>query len=265
MGTVFLSAPPVSANEKIILRIEETFYSLAQGPVGIPRQIVISRFITSMGNSGSAPRIFSNQTLPAGAATPIVGGRLVVQQASGAAALSRYGNAVDDIAVPVEQLFNDPALPSINRTLRSYTLFVPVRVTVVGTAVHNIGLAMNANGLTGGATQPAALWSSDPAVNAGRWLARYRQVNAGAITDGADSGVTTAGWHVLGIRYVEGLTPRIEWLLDGVVQRTVSGDGNMPTFPGGINYPGMCPQIGLSTPAGTTVQWGAASFEVREL
>jgi len=255
------------ASESLVLRIEETFYSLIQqsGVNVPPRQIATGKWANLQG-FGNPPTFLGNQTVPAGTTTPVVAGRLVVQFVSGAAALVRQENTTNGISFPLEQLFTSAIAPPLNRLTRTYTFLVPVRITVAGTARVQVGLGGGTQMLDFIGTPPAAMWVSDPAVNAGRWLPRYRQTAAGAIVNGADSGIVASAWHLLGIRYVENATPRIEFSLDSLVRHTVSGDANMPpTFPAGTFYPGFVPSYGVFTPAGTTVQFGAASLEVRDV
>lgn len=142
---------------------------------------------------------------------------------------------------------------------------IPCRRTVVGTAPFGVGWpAASITSMGLGGTAAGAWWQSDPAVNAGRWFPRLRLVNAGAITDGPDSGVSPADWHALGMRMVEGATPRIEWLLDGVPRFSVAGDANLPeliaALPGGY----IC-AIGVGAPAGSTWQALGARWKVGEV
>lgn len=149
--------------------------------------------------------------------------------------------------------------------LKRYTILTPVRCAVAGTAVVEIGIATSNGGLTMlGATQ-AFVWSSDPAVNAGAWLPRYRRINAGPIVNGTNSGVipTALGWNLLGIRYTEGPVPTIEWLLNGVPRYVISGDANMPVM-SAIGSP-LLPFNGINTPAGRTLQQAASRFIVEEI
>lgn len=194
-------------------------------------------------------------------------GNILVQYVSAAGSRQiRYGNQASGVKVPATVKFSDPAsipIPLI-RPLRRYTLLVPVRKTVVGTAVVEVGLSSTNQGLQAGA-EVAYAWSSDPAVNGGAWLPRFRQVAVGGITNGPSSGVVQgAAWHQLGMRYTEGAVPKIEWLLDGVPRHFVEGDANMPTILG-TTQP-FAPFVGVATlVAGTTLQQAAARFIVEEM
>jgi len=260
------SRPVVNPDVGLILRIEETLYNMVQqGGVNTPPRQLAHQFPLSAVNVG-APSMLGNQTVPGGTTTPLAGGRLVIQIPSGAAALVRQDNTLNGISVPLTQQFQDVNAPPLNRAPRSYTFLVPVRITVAGTARVQIGLSNGPGMLDFVGTPPAAVWSSDPAVNAGRWLPRFRRLNAGAIVNGPDSGITATAWHLLGLRYSERTTPSIEWLLDSVPRHLVAGDADMPPLQGpGIFYPGFVPSYGVFTPAGTTVQFGAALFELRNL
>lgn len=256
-------------NANRVVVIEEMFSSFQQytGANSPAAQIVLGQFLKA---SGSPPSIFGNQTVPAGATFPLVAGRGVMQLVSGAANLTRVDNVGDRASIPIEQLFSGvDALSTVilqNRPFRRYTLTMPARRTVgPGTARVEFGIVTSANLLTFGGTPPGMAWSSDPAVNAGRWLPRYRQVNAGGLTDGADSAVVPTEWHTLGVRYTEGPSPTLEWLIDQAIYRTLSGDANMPTFPGGVNPPGFVPGMGLTSPAGATWQFGPGRLKIEDV
>jgi hypothetical protein len=257
-------------NAKRVIEIEEQFYGFKQmAGVSTPgAQMVLGQVGTSAGST--LPSIFGNNVTPAGATFVSVAGRPILQIASGAAILSRVDATGDRAAVPISQQFNGvDALGTqilMNRPFRRYTLSVPVRRTVgPGTTRLEFGLVTSTNMLTFAGTPPGLAWSSDPAVNAGRWLPRLRIVNAGAITDGNDSAVVVTAWHTLEVRYTEGPAATLEWIIDDSILRTVSGDANMPVFPGGVNHPGFVPGYGLSTPAGATWQFGAGRLRIEDV
>jgi len=193
-------------------------------------------------------------------------GRWLLDYVSAAARVTRFG-ASTGYVVPFGTRYSDAqSLPiPFMRPLRQYTLSVPVRSAVAGTSAIEIGFATTNGGLTFLGLTQAVVWSSDPAVNAGAWLPRIRQVNAGAITNGTDSGIipTALGWNLVGLRYTEGPVPTIEWLLNGVPRFTLSGDANMPVL-SAIGSP-LAPFIGINSPIGRTLSQGPARFTVAEL
>lgn len=253
-------------NATRVLTIQEEFYGLRQwtGAGSPPNQVIYGGAHPVAGSL----TIFGNLTVT-GFTAPNTAGRQILQGASGAAVITRVNSAGDAAAVPITQLFNTAdSLSSrilMNRRFRRYTLTVPVRRTVAGTARLEFGLVTSANMVTFAGTPPGVIWSSDPAVNGGRFLPRYRQVGGAGVSDGNDSGFTPDAWHTLGIRYTEGAAPTLEWMIDENILRTVSGDANMPTFPGGINWPGFVPGYGISTPAGSTWQFAGGRFHVEEV
>lgn len=259
-----------NADLNLVLRIEEVFYGFKQfsGANTQPRQYVRA---PARETAGIVATLLQDNVNPAGSTFVEVAGRHVLNIPSAAAVSTRVGNAADNVAMPINQEFNGAGSMGtallLNRPLRQYIFKVPVRRTVAGTARLELGIVTSSNMLTFVGTPPGCIWSSDPAVNAGNFLPRSRQVTAGAITNGPDSGVAPGptDWHVLGFRYTEGTTPLIEWLLDDVARHLISGDAAMPDFPGGVNPPGFVPGYGISTPAGSTWQFGAASYEVRNI
>jgi len=216
------------SDDGLLLRIEEQFYgpgqfiSATQGG----RQLVSGGLVVGVSAANVLAVVFGDAAFSSFAS---VAGRWVGQLVSAAARVTRQSG---QLRVPISQQFSAApnAIPAAlyGRPLRSYTLRVPVRVLVVGTAFHEIGLVTSNGMLTMLGTDPGAVWSSDPAVNAGRWLPRSRQVVAGAITNGPDSGLTATAWRQLGVRYTEGVPPRIEWLIDDVPLHVLSGDAAMP-------------------------------------
>jgi len=259
----------VNADANVVVRVEEYFYSFKQASAANTQASQTTRGgIVNIG--GALPSIFGNNTNPAGSTLVEVAGRHVLNIPSAAAVSARFNNVGDVATIPIAQEFGTAGaiFPSIyGRPLRQYTVTVPCRRTVAGTAVLEFGIGVATGMITlGGSVQPGVVWSSDPAVNAGRWLPRTRRVNAGAIVNGPDSQVDPTNlWVLLGMRYTEGVTPLIEWLLNGVPMHTISGDAAMPDFPGGINSPGFCPGYSLGTPAGSTWQFGGGVFEVKNI
>jgi hypothetical protein len=260
----------VNADANLVVRVEEFFYSYKQASAANTQASELVRGgITNIG--GALPAIFGNNVNPAGATLVEVAGRHILNIATGAAVLTRGTNVGDVCAIPIGQEFQTAgAIPiaALGRPLRQYTLTVPVRRTVAGTAVMEFGIGTNVTNILTlqGLTPPAVVWSSNPAVNAGRFLPRSRRVNAGAITDGPDSQIAPdTNWHLLGFRYTEGLVPVVEWLIDGLAMHLISGDAAMLDFPGGVNAPGFVPAYGVGTPAGSTWQFGAGAFEVRNI
>lgn len=258
----------VNPDVNLVIRVEEFFYSFKQASAANTQASQLARLQANIG--GALPSIFGNNVNPAGSTLVEVAGRHVLQIPSAAAISPRLSNVGDVAAIPINQEFGTagaifPAL--LGRPLRQYTLTVPCRRTVVGTAVLEFGIGV-ANGMIslGGSVQPGVVWSSDPAVNAGRLLPRTRRVNAGAIVNGPDSQVDpTNTWVLLGMRYTEGVTPLVEWLLNGTPMHSISGDAAMCDFPGGINPPGFVPGYCVGTPAGTTWQFGTGVLEVRNI
>jgi hypothetical protein len=189
-------------------------------------------------------------------------GRVLLEFPSAAARVTRVGGATS-FSMPAAQRFQDAvSIPeAMLRPFRRYTFTVPVRVTVDGAAAVEIGLASSNGGLTFLGLDPAFVWSATGAGSA--WLPRSRRVTGGGITDGPSSGVLRTGWHLLGIRYTEGLTPRIEFLLDGATRHTISGDANMPVYASTTVF--LYPFIGVNAPAGTTLQQSMARFTVEEV
>jgi hypothetical protein len=137
------------------------------------------------------------------------------------------------------------------------------RVTVVGTADVMLGVGIDGPTLIAG-NNGCVVWHSRPAVNAGRWMPRHRDVTAGAFVDGPDSGVTTAGFHRFSFIYEEGIRPIVRWLLDDAERLQIAGDAAMPQPPAGQFGPFLLGK-GLTAPVGTTVQYLATHFSVEEI
>lgn len=196
-------------------------------------------------------------------------GNILVQYVSAAGSRQfRFGaQAGNAVKIPATQLFSQPTSVPIAflRPLRRYTFLVPVRKAVVGTAVVEVGITSTNQGVGAPSAEVGYVWSSDPAVNGGAWLPRFRRVAVGAITNGPSSGIVQgAAWHQMGMRYTEGPVPKIEWLLDGVPLHEVSGDANMPAILG-LTQP-LAPLCGILTlVAGTTLEQAPARFIVEEL
>jgi hypothetical protein len=155
-----------------------------------------------------------------------------------------------------------PSLASL-RPLRRYTWRVSVRATTRGTAVFECG-AVQSNGLlTFLGTDSGAVWSSDPATNGGRFTPRYRLAAAGAVSDGTDSGIDfDSTFRELAIRFTEGATPLLEWLIDDEPLFSLSGLANMPAS-SASNQHGLA--YGWNTPVGSVSESGAARFTVEDI
>lgn len=200
-----------------------------------------------------------------------VAGRRILQGSSAAGVVFRRGSTAAAFAFPLSQDFSPPngyAGLALGRRFRSYLYQVACRLTAqaVG-SVWEVSLAESDSGIDIGATRPGPAWVCRQASNGGRWIVRYRPVNGGAITTLADSGISPLNsWNVPGIRYVEGLTPRIEWLMNGVIVHAVAGFANMPTYPGGgLTEPGWTAMYGWAAGVGSIAQMGPALCESRFL
>lgn len=268
MGVVISGgAPSGDPNAGRILLLEEQFYSLQffGGAATPPRNLLLGAQCAG----GPLAHIFGNNAVPGGSSFSMIAGRTILQIVSGGVIAARIGNGGENACAPLSQQFNGanalgtPIL--LNRPFRQYKITLPLRNTVAGTAVLEFGFVTGSGMITLSGTPPGAVWSSNPAVSGGQWLPRYRQVAGGVITDGAGTGVSPTAWHTLGLRYTEGAVPAIDWLLDDVLLRTVSGDAAMPTFPGGVLFPGWAPAYAIGLPAGSTWQFGAGRYEVREI
>ena len=154
-----------------------------------------------------------------------------------------------------------PKAADIRPFLR-YTLSTPIRVPVPGTAIVEFGQS-NAGLTAGGTTAPGCAWVSNPAVAGGALSAQYRLVNAGAVTVAFQSAIVppTADWVKLGLRYTEGPTPTIEWLIDDAPVAVLSGQANMPRIVA------LSSQIFILTgaPAGTTLERYASNYKVERI
>lgn len=250
------------SRDNLVVRIEDGVGSglLPWGAANLsPRQLVT--FGNKSTGGDSFPSILGDTGVGGGTAAA-VGGRWVLSIPSAAAIRSRHSNLA---IVPLAQQFSgvDALVGALaNRAPRQYTFEVPVRVTVAGVANVQVGLTIS-NGLLFGITQ-GVVWDSDAAVNGGRWLPRSRQTAGGAVTNGPDSGVASSAWHLVGFRYTERVNPLIEWLMDGVPLHTLTGDANMPALSAAAAE-NFNPAYGVNLPAGTTVQFGQAVYEVIEL
>jgi hypothetical protein len=190
-------------------------------------------------------------------------GRSVQTWASGAAATGQGSSW--PFGMPIRTRFALPGSPPIGwvpKPRRFRADFV-ARITVVGTADVTLGVGID-GATIGSGNNGCVVWQSRPAVNAGRWMPRHRDVTAGAFVDGPDSGVTAAAFHRFSFIYEEGLTPVIRWLLDDVERFQLAGDAAMPQPPAGQFGPFLLGK-GVSAPAGTTVQYLATHFLVEEL
>lgn len=191
-------------------------------------------------------------------------GRVIHQWASGAAAVHQSTQAGATFGFPFAKRFSLPDSPPVEflPPLRRFRVDFLPRITVVGTAEVLCGAGYDPL-LALGANNPFIAWSSRPAVNAGRWMPRYRLVAAGPIIDGPDSGLSAAAFRQLSIVYEEGAVPRIEWRANGQSVFALAGDANMPTAIGGAFALPMAKVVGL--PAGTTTQWCESRFRVEEM
>lgn len=150
------------------------------------------------------------------------------------------------------------------RPPRRFTWAIPVQATVRGAApTVDCGLCPSNGLLTTLGTDPGAFWASDPAINGGRWTARYRLTGGGGIATAVDSGVQLdATFHVLGFRYTEGALPKLEWLLDGVTLFTLSGQAALPVAQLTNAYR---LGLGVAIGAGSTIRADDAVFRVETL
>ena len=191
-------------------------------------------------------------------------GLWLLDYVSAAARVVRHGT---NIQMPMGTRFSDAeSLPiAYMRPLRRYTLSIPVRSAVAGTAAIEVGMATTNGGLTFLGTTQAFVWSSDPARSAGAWEPRYRRTNAGAIVNGTVSPIipTATRWDLLGLRYTEGATPKIEWLINNVPRYEISGDALMPVLSSIVSPLG--PFCGINSPAGRTLSCAPARFTVEEV
>lgn len=256
-----------SSNAGTLLDITESWQGYGDGVSTLPgmdSRGISPQFLTAAG--AGIGRIFGAVSGVLAMVWYAAPGRFLLDYVSAAARVTRLGASTGP-KVPLEVRWSDAqSLPiPFQRPLRSYTLLVPVRSAVAGTSAIEIGWCVNNGGLTFLGTPEGVVWSSDPAVNAGAWLPRIRRVAAGAIVNGPNSGVipTAATWNEVGLRYTEGPTPTIEWLLDGTPRHVVSGDAAMPVL-AAITSP-FVPFAGINAPAGRTLTQGPARFIVQEL
>ncbi len=136
------------------------------------------------------------------------------------------------------------------------------RATVLGATEYLVGVGSDTPFGVGG-VNPFAGWSHRSGTNGGRWLPRYRLASGGAIVDGPDSGIAPAAWHQTTILYTPGLTPRLEWLIDGNVKFSLIGDAQLPNPIAGAfkMYPGRNMGAGV----GTTIQAIESRFIIDEV
>ena len=121
------------------------------------------------------------------------------------------------------------------------------------------------NGALNSSNTAGVGWTSDPAVNAGRWTAQRKLTQfAGFATSLFDSGVSPGtDWVKLSIAYEEhGDNPRIIWLLNDTPQHEVAGPLNMPIVAAPAEFG---PYIGCGPGVGTTFHDGPARFRITEL
>lgn len=197
-----------------------------------------------------------------------VAGRRILQGSSAAGVVFRRGSTAAAFSFPLSQDFSGPNGYSglaLGRRLRSYLYQVAIRLTAQAAAsIWEMSLAETDSGIAISGTRPGPAWVCRQAVSGGRWIAQYRPLNGGALQTLGDSGIAPTAWHVPAIRYVEGASPRIEWLMDGVVMFSVGGFVNMPTYPGGgLIEPGWTAMYGWAAGVGSIAQMGPALNESR--
>ena len=251
------SAARLAPDATLVVRIAEQLNGIYDETVAITDR---QRTQGSIATDGTTPRILASTS---GAPTIVANaGRWWVRLTSAAARVVRDAGG----RFPADQLFSAAqSVPptQLGRPLQSYSFRVPVRVDTQGTAAIEVGISDDNGILTLLGTNRAFVWTSDAARNGGRWTPRFRRVAAGGITDGPDSGVASSLVTSLGIRYTEGIPPRIEWLLNGAPFFIIEGDANMPATNGVGNLLGCA--YGVGTPAGTIVDLADGVYEVRSV
>jgi hypothetical protein len=242
-----------ASDDDVVFRLEESNYSHAIVAAGAPVRFGQS----DLGNGGAQAGPGAIGTY----GTDPTEGRKVLTVPSAGARVVRHGGGV---RFPLEQRFsvaNSIQAQWYGRPLRQYSVHVPIRVTVPGTAQVVVALAQD-NGLMSLFSTNAGLTiESDPAVAGGALRCRYRQVNAGAITELLQTAVIPTNWVLVGFRYTERVSPLIEYLVNGVPVAALTGDANMPTLGGAAT--GFEFGYGVNLPAGTTFQAGGYVYEVR--
>lgn len=146
------------------------------------------------------------------------------------------------------------------RPMRRYTWLLPVAAPVRGGVIVNCGTGATNGLLDTLGTDPFFGWSSDPAINGGRWTVRYRRTAGGGVTTADDSGVALdATWHILGVRYTEGARPTLEAMIDGRTVTKLVGRAALPDTIANNAY-----RLGLGMPAGagTTVRCDDAVYRI---
>jgi len=191
---------------------------------------------------------------------------------SGAAPTGNASAQATSFSVPLARKFALAAgIPAaLLARFRRYRVDFLARITTIGTAEAVCGMGVDIAALVNN-NNPACMWSSRPAVNAGRWTPRMRLVTAGAITDGAESGVSpypgvssVSGWNKLSVVYEEGILPRVRWLINEREVFQIAGDASLPTLAAASTSNFLLTK-GLSAPAGTTVEYAATRFRCEEL
>jgi len=199
----------------------------------------------------------------------LLAGRRIMQGSSAAGVVFRRGSTSAAFAFPLSQGFAAPdgyLGLALGRRLRSYLYQVANRITVQAVnSIWEMSLAESDVGIAISGTRPGPAWVCRQNTSGGRWLAQYRPLNGGALTTLADSGISPLNnWAVPGIKYYEGATPRIEWLMNGVVVASVGGAVNMPVYPGGgLQEPGWTAMYGWAAGVGSVAQMGPALNESR--
>jgi hypothetical protein len=155
------------------------------------------------------------------------------------------------------------------RPMRRYQVDFLVRLPGArGTARQESGVVFQAatNSTIANVGVAGVAWTSDVAVNGGRWSAQVRTDSAGAVATLFDSGELPANiWRQLSIRYEERTNPRIAWLIDGIEVFSVAGAVNMPRITGGGSTTPFFPFQALTAPAGTTFNYGPWRYRVTEI
>jgi hypothetical protein len=152
--------------------------------------------------------------------------------------------------------------PAMSRPLQQYYWRRPVRVPVRGPARIEMGVSLNNGGLSLLGTDPAAVWTSDPALNAGAWTPQFRSTVAGAITTAPATAISpsTTEFQTLGLRLTERAGGSLlEWIINDVTRFSVV----VPVTMAALQF--FNPICGLGIGAGTTARWGEQRFTVTEL
>lgn len=152
----------------------------------------------------------------------------------------------------------------VARALRRYDLSVFLRWPLRGTAVLTVGLALTEDAAIFAGGGPAFMLSSDPAVNAGEWTPRVKQVDGAGINTGASTQLSpnTVNFAKFGARYTEGASPLLELLINDVSVSSLQGYGVVPET-NAVQSFGLA--WGATLVAGTTVNWRDYRFICEEI